>query len=83
MPERVAVIGEGSWGTALSVLLAAAGNGVNIYCHHPDAVAAINHKRQNPFRFPDIPLDDAIHATADVAIPSVARRIRHPTAVLP
>ena len=45
--ERVAVLGAGSWATALAVLLAAKGYAVRMWTRRDDLAAEINQKREN------------------------------------
>ncbi|HEV7746156.1 MAG TPA: NAD(P)H-dependent glycerol-3-phosphate dehydrogenase [Pyrinomonadaceae bacterium] len=46
--RRVAVIGAGSWGTALAILAARAGHEVQLWSHNVAVVEAINRERFNP-----------------------------------
>jgi len=64
---RCAVFGTGSWGTAISIVLADAGNEVVMCGRRAEAAAAINAGRENAEYFPGIRLPDAIRATADPA----------------
>jgi glycerol-3-phosphate dehydrogenase (NAD(P)+) len=62
---KVAVFGAGSWGTAFSLVLADAGNTVNLWARREELSAAINEKRENPDYLPGVELDPAITATHD------------------
>jgi glycerol-3-phosphate dehydrogenase (NAD(P)+) len=64
---RCAVFGTGSWGTAISIVLADAGNEVVMCGRRADAAEAINAARENAEYFPGIRLPDSIRATADPA----------------
>jgi glycerol-3-phosphate dehydrogenase (NAD(P)+) len=45
--EKIAVLGAGSWGTALAVHLGRAGHDVRLWARDPEA-GAIHHHRVNP-----------------------------------
>ncbi|RSK30728.1 NAD(P)-dependent glycerol-3-phosphate dehydrogenase [Rhodovulum iodosum] len=62
----VAVIGAGSWGTALASVLARSGRNVTLWARRPDLAAAISRTGQNPDYLPDIDLPPGIMATADL-----------------
>ena len=62
-----AVVGGGSWGTALARLLAANGHEVRLWVREPDLAATIEAERENPRYLPGARLEDRIRATADLA----------------
>ena len=64
--DSVAVIGAGSWGTALAGTALRAGRDVTLYARSADAVAQIKSSRSNP-RLPGIRIDDRIQITGDAA----------------
>ena len=64
---RVAVIGAGSWGTALALVLAEAGHEVVLWARTPEVASAINEEHRNPRYLSDYRLPSAIRATADYA----------------
>lgn len=64
--QRIAVIGAGSWGTALAVLLARNGHQVPLWSHDPEQVAALGRDRENKTFLPGIALPDLIEPTASV-----------------
>jgi glycerol-3-phosphate dehydrogenase (NAD(P)+) len=59
---RVAVVGGGSWGTAVARLLALKGHPVVLVCRDPAQAEAINRHRRNPKYLYDVSLPDAISA---------------------
>ena len=63
----IAVIGAGSWGTALAINAARAGRRVVLWGRDAPAVRAIESDRENQRYLPGIPLDPAIRVTADLA----------------
>ena len=64
---RVAVIGAGSWGTALALVLAEAGHEVVLWARTPEVADAINEEHRNPRYLSDYRLPSAIRATAEYA----------------
>lgn len=60
---KVAVIGAGSWGTALSQLLASGGNNVGLWARNPQVVASVNEQHRNPRYLSDAELSPDIVAT--------------------
>jgi len=66
MSEKIAVIGGGSWGTALANILAHNGNDVKIYCRDKKQVEVINHYHINKKYFPEKKLKNTLQATNDL-----------------
>ena len=64
---RIAVVGAGSWGTALAALIARHGYCTVLWGRDADAVAAIDRHHHNPRYLPGIALPDSLRATADLA----------------
>jgi len=62
---QVAVLGNGSWGTAFSMVLADAGSDVVLWGRRPEAAEAINTAHENVDYLPGIVLPESIVATAD------------------
>jgi len=54
---RIAVLGAGSWGTALASVLARKGHETVLWGRDEETIAAINAKRRNPRYLPDIAVD--------------------------
>lgn len=67
VPHRIAVLGAGSWGTALAWLLAEGGNPVTLWGRDATLVAAIERARENIRYLPGVPLPANVTATADLA----------------
>ena len=63
----VAVLGAGSWGTALAALLARQGHAVALWGRDADVVADIQARHENPRYLPGIALPGALRATTDLA----------------
>ncbi|MDT8319441.1 MAG: NAD(P)H-dependent glycerol-3-phosphate dehydrogenase [Xanthomonadales bacterium] len=73
MPEAaderpvVAVLGAGSWGTALSMQLARSGCRVLLWARSPAHVRAMRRAARNPRFLSDIPFPDGVEPEADLA----------------
>jgi len=68
LPEikRVAVIGAGSWGTALSLVAARNQHHVTLWAREREVADGINSARRNPFYLSDIELPENIRATLKI-----------------
>jgi glycerol-3-phosphate dehydrogenase (NAD(P)+) len=58
--RRAAIVGAGTWGTALAVALARAGLEVELGCRTPEQVAELAESRVNQTYLPDVELPEAI-----------------------
>ena len=67
MSATVAVLGVGSWGTALALLLARNGYPVRLWGHDPDEVAPLGHDWENRRYLPGIPFPGRLTVSADLA----------------
>lgn len=67
MAGRVAVVGAGSWGTALASLLSSNGNQVTIWSRGTEVADLINKRRENRVYLPGIKLHDQLSATTDIS----------------
>lgn len=63
---NIALIGSGSWGTAVAGLAANNGNRVRMWAHSEACVQGINEKHANPRYLPDYQLPKSVTATADM-----------------
>ena len=64
---RVAVIGAGSWGTALAQVAALNGHEVTLWARRSEVARGINEAHRNPDYLSDATLSDRVRATCDVA----------------
>jgi len=64
--HRIAVIGAGSWGTALAISLAKSGKSVALWARREDAAEIMNSSRHNPRYLPDAPIPESILITHDL-----------------
>ncbi len=62
----IAVLGAGSWGTALAILLARNGHGVALWGRDREQVAAMAGERRNRRYLPDREFPDGLRVTADL-----------------
>ncbi|MDH3678909.1 MAG: NAD(P)-dependent glycerol-3-phosphate dehydrogenase [Acidimicrobiia bacterium] len=64
--SSVAVVGAGSWGTAMAALLAEHGHSVTVWALETEVVEAINQRNENPLFHPGVTLPPGLGATGDV-----------------
>jgi len=64
---RLAVLGGGSWGTALAAHLARSGHGVRLWLREAALARAINERRENAAYLPGVALPAGLEATTDLA----------------
>lgn len=67
MTRRIAVLGAGSWGTALANLAARTGAEVALWARDADHIAEMRATRANDRRLPGVRLADGLTPTADLA----------------
>ncbi|MFC4727433.1 NAD(P)H-dependent glycerol-3-phosphate dehydrogenase [Coralloluteibacterium thermophilus] len=65
--DHVAVVGAGSWGTALAALIARNGRPVLMWGRNPAQVEDINVRHENVRYIPGVPLPANLRATTDLA----------------
>ncbi|HEY0502530.1 MAG TPA: NAD(P)H-dependent glycerol-3-phosphate dehydrogenase [Lysobacter sp.] len=63
----VAVVGAGSWGTALAALIARHGHRAVLWGRDDERIAAIDQRHENPRYLPGIALPESLRATTDLA----------------
>ncbi len=62
----IAIIGAGSWGTALSITLGVAGMRVRLWARRPELAAAMAETRRNPDYLSSVELPDGVSPTRDL-----------------
>ncbi len=65
--RKLAVLGAGSWGTALASHLAGCGHQVVLWSRRPETADTITHQRENTRYLPGITLNAALRCTTDMA----------------
>ena len=63
---RCAVIGSGSWGTALAIQLTRSGDEVWMWCRDPERARAMEQDRVNARYLPDTPLPEGLRVSSDL-----------------
>lgn len=64
---RVAVVGAGSWGTTVASIVAARDDTETVlWAREEDTAETIEREHANPGYLPDVPLPEALHATASI-----------------
>lgn len=63
---NTAVIGAGSWGTALAVLLGKKGSPVALWARREELACAIERERENSQYLPGVKLPETVTATSDI-----------------
>lgn len=62
---KISVLGAGSWGTALALLLYQNGHEVTLWSHHEAEM--LLEKREHVLKLPGVKIPEGIHITADMA----------------
>jgi glycerol-3-phosphate dehydrogenase (NAD(P)+) len=65
--NRIAVIGAGSWGTALANVLARNGHSTRLWAYEATVAHDVESNHTNAKYLPDVELDPALRSTADMA----------------
>lgn len=63
---RVAILGTGSWGTAVADILAGVGHDVRLWGRDQDVITALNESGRNPRYLRDLRLEPGVAATVDL-----------------
>ena len=67
MDNKIAILGAGSWGTALAILAARNGCQTLLWGHTPEHIAALRLERQNQRYLPGILFPEQLQVTSDLA----------------
>ncbi|HEX5966415.1 MAG TPA: NAD(P)H-dependent glycerol-3-phosphate dehydrogenase [Pyrinomonadaceae bacterium] len=67
MTKRIAIIGAGSWGTALAIIAARAGHDVTLWSRDAAVVQSINEQRLNSRYLTSASIPDRVRATNEIA----------------
>ena len=66
-PEKIAVLGAGSWGTAMAIMIARAGHHVTLWGHDPAHIEALRRDRNNVQFLPGTSFPDTLSLSDDLA----------------
>lgn len=67
MPKTIAVLGAGSWGSAIAIHLARNGHNIRLWEHNPERLQQLAQARVNQNYLPDVIFPETIHMEADLA----------------
>lgn len=67
-PERVAVIGAGSWGIAIAQILSNKGLKVSLWEYSAAVAETLQHTRELPDKLPGVKLSESVAITSDLAV---------------
>lgn len=67
MKKTIGVVGAGSWGTALAVLLANNGHDVTVWSYNSSEVLELSHSFENKRKLPGVIIPSSVSFTDDVA----------------
>lgn len=62
----MAVLGSGSWGTALAILLSQRGQTIRLWGRNPERIAEMSRQRVNAVYLPQCPFPESLSVTADL-----------------
>lgn len=65
--SRIAVVGAGSYGTSLALVLGSAGHEVSLWCYEPDLAERMRDTRENDVYLPGFALPETVQVTNDLA----------------
>ena len=63
---KIGVVGAGSWGTALAILLDGNGHDVTVWSINKDEVDLLNEKREYPAKLPGVKIPESLVFTTDL-----------------
>jgi glycerol-3-phosphate dehydrogenase (NAD(P)+) len=66
--KQIAIIGAGTWGTALAVVAARAGHSVRLWSRNTEAVTSINEQHANSRYLSSVSIPDGVIATGDIGV---------------
>ena len=67
MKKTIGIVGAGSWGTALAVLLANNGHDVTVWSYNSSEVLELSHSFENKRKLPGVIIPSSVSFTDDVA----------------
>ncbi len=70
---KITVLGAGSWGTTLALVLLGNGHDVTLWCYTQDQVDLMREKHENSEFLPGVPLPPSLKFSSDIEASSVKR----------
>lgn len=67
MKKTIGIVGAGSWGTALAVLLANNGHDVTVWSYNSSEILELSHSFENKRKLPGVIIPSSVRFTDDVA----------------
>lgn len=64
---KVSVVGAGSWGTALAMLLCNNGHDTMLWSHREEQAEELRTARENKAKLPGVKIPEEIHVTSDLS----------------
>ena len=64
--KRIAILGDGSWGTTLAILFSGKGHEVSLWGVFPDYIQSLKRSRENTKFLPQFEIPEAVNITDDV-----------------
>ena len=64
--KKICILGAGSWGTALSILLAGNGHAVSVWSIDPEEVLMLNDYREQRDKLPGVIVPSSIEFTTNM-----------------
>jgi len=65
-PEKIAVLGAGSWGTAMAIMIARSGHHVTLWGHDPEHIERLRQDRSNVEFLPGTEFPDTLSLSANL-----------------
>jgi Glycerol-3-phosphate dehydrogenase len=72
---NITVLGAGSWGTTLAILLAEKGHRVVLWSHNPEKAARLAIDRENKDYLPNAPFPESLSISSDILDASGGKEI--------
>jgi glycerol-3-phosphate dehydrogenase (NAD(P)+) len=79
--HRAAVLGAGSWGTALAIHLSSIGHDVTMWGRDRELIAAMAQRRENPTYLKNVPFPELLHVSDDIG--AALRDVRYVVIAVP
>lgn len=75
MKSTIGIIGAGSWGTALAILLANNGHDVTVWSYNKEEIALLSHTNENKSKLPGVIIPSTVSFTDDMRYAIVNKEV--------